>query len=363
MRMRPRNFIVFSLLLLTAVAAAGMEDSSFVYDIFAGEPSCAVIQKRLAHLPLRKTVLLSVEDGPELVLDRPSGIKQLRCAVAALQRGSHEIKALMLQDISFLKNAEEAVRRVGEVAQLSPRAIHGVVVDIEPYVDETWDCGSPTQRRATATQYIALLQAIRTAARPMKLEAVVPWWYAAMKDVPELQPASLYGATDGIYAMVYGDPGGPVVDGNAQKILEHLPMNSPFFKKGKLYVAVATYEARSAQHLNNEIEILRAQYKGAQGFAGVSVFRAGGPYAAPLVRSLLGSVIDLKGAGLPAALVQFTTTRTETNSCGHFGLRDMDRDEGDLIVSKPGFRTVSQPVQLAPPGQERDLPPIRLTPK
>ena len=363
MHMRPRNFIVFSLLLLTTVAAAGTEDSSFVYGIFAAEPSCPLIQERLAQLPLRKTVLLSVEAGSGLVLDRPSGIKQLQCAVTVLQRGSHEVKALMLQDISFLNNAEESVRRVREVAQLSPRAVHGIVVDIEPYVDESWGCGSLTQRRATAAQYIALLQAIRAAARPMKLEAVVPWWYSAMTDIPELQPASLYSAADGLYAMLYGDPGGPVVDGSAQKVLDHVPRNSPFFKKGKFYVAVATYEAQSAQHLDQEIAALRKQYKGVRGFAGVSVFRAGGPYAAPLVRSLLGSVIDLNGAGVPSALVQFDTTKTETNSCGHFGLRDMDKAEGDLIVSKPGFRTVSQPVQLAPPGRERDLPPIRLTPK
>jgi hypothetical protein len=360
--MHPRTLIVLSLLVLTT-AAVGMEDSSFVYDIFAGDPSCAVIQKRLAHLPLRKTVLLSVEQGPYFLLDRPTGIKQLNCAVAALQRGSHEVKALVLQDASFLKNAEEALRRVREIAQFSPRAIRSTVLDIEPYTDEAWDCGSPAERRATATQYIALLQAVRAAARPLKLDAVVPWWYADLKDIPELQPASLYSVADGLYAMLYGDPGGPVVGGTVRRVIEHLPRSSPFFKKGEFHIAVATFEARSAPDLNQEIEVLRAHYQGVPGFAGVSVFRTGGPYAAPLVCTVLGSVTDNQGAGLGGALVQISPRRTETNVCGHFALRDMNRANPNVIVSKPGFRTVSQPVQLAPPGQETDLAPIRMVPK
>jgi hypothetical protein len=360
--MHLRSFIILIFLLLTATAF-GVEDSTFVYDIFEGEPTCAIIEQRLAALPLRKTVLLSVEQGAELVLDRPTGSEQLHCALTALRRGSHDVKPMLLQDISFLKNETEAMRRVLSVMQFSRRSsVRAIVIDIEPYVDEFWDCGSLADKRNTGAQYISLLRKLRDAALPLKLEAVVPWWYSVERSIPELMPASLFTVADGIYAMFYGDPGGPLVNGAADLVLKRLPKTSPFFGKGRIYIALATYEARSLQHLNHEIEIVRKHYADAPGFSGISVFRAGGPYAAPLLRSISGSVNDAQGTGLASALVRFAESKSQTNSCGHFGLRGNLPPEGDLIVSKAGFQTLSQRVLLPPPGRVRELGPIRLLP-
>src|SRR5438046_2993303 len=115
--------LVLALLLapMAAVAAtprAARESSVFVYDVFLGAPDCATVRARLSALPLRSTVLLSVEQGPEFLPDSRAGSRRLRCALHALHAQHRRVKALLLQDASFLDRPAEAVRRVRALARL-----------------------------------------------------------------------------------------------------------------------------------------------------------------------------------------------------------------------------------------------------
>ena len=60
-----------------APGAKGLEDAVYVYHMFRGTDECQEVVARLRKLPLRSTVILSVERGREFVLDRPNGEHQL----------------------------------------------------------------------------------------------------------------------------------------------------------------------------------------------------------------------------------------------------------------------------------------------
>src|SRR5258706_12450393 len=97
---RTARFLGAALLLalasLASSAATGRapsETSVFVYDLFAAEPDCAHIRERLTALPLRSTVLLSVEQGPEFLPDSPAGQQRLRCALTFLRAHHRRVKA------------------------------------------------------------------------------------------------------------------------------------------------------------------------------------------------------------------------------------------------------------------------------
>ena len=354
------RFLLSVVLLATPLAHGGTpaEDSVFVYDVFAGAPDCAAIRQRLARLPLRPTVILSVEQGAEFVLDRPAGERQLRCALAELRHTSRRARAMLLQDIGFLRNQEEAVRRVRRLAQLASRTggLAGMVVDIEPYLDPRWACAPAAVRRDIMASYVELLRKLRAAKGRLPLEAAVPWWFAS----PEVDGSSVVAALDGVYVMVYGDEGGPLVGGRAQRVLERVPPKGGFFDGTRVHVALAPYEAESPAHFGREIAHLRQRYAHTRGWAGVAVFHAGSAYGVPLVRSLAGVVQDAHGAAVAGAVVEFSGKKAQTDVCGQFSFRGMTEAEGELVVSKPGFRGVTVKLRLAPPGAATEVPPIRL---
>lgn len=57
------------------------EDAVYVYDVFRDKPDCTELVGRLKALPLRPTIILSVEQGPEYILDRPNGERDLACVL------------------------------------------------------------------------------------------------------------------------------------------------------------------------------------------------------------------------------------------------------------------------------------------
>lgn len=346
-------------------SAAVFEDSSFVYGIFAENPTCPIIEKRLAELPLRTTVLLSAE-GKDFVLDRSDGAALLSCALRVLQSSSRSVKVLLLQDISFLYRQEESARRIKMMAEFSLTtrlSIVGVVVDVEPYVDERWSCASLPERRQIGNDYLTLLRKLKAVSGPLAVEAVIPWWFLLNDDIPELLPDSILGAVDGVYFMVYGDQGGPLVGGEAEKIFRRLRVDSFPLRHGRTYIALATYESQSPAALEDEIAQVRQHYGLQRDFAGTAIFHAGSEYNAPLVRVLSGVVTDMAGNGLAAAQVECSGVKVEANACGKFTVKGMPGAQATVTVSKPGYEPRSVVVDPAPPGRLRELPPIELSPK
>ena len=264
--------------MLTGSAHAALEDSVWVYQLLNDNPDCVTIERRLAETPLRETVIVSIEGGG-FVLDRPNGREQLRCTMAALHRSGHQVKLLLLQDTLYLADDREAVRRMRAVGAFAKQegGLAGAVVDIEPYLDEEWKSGSAEARRAIAGRFLHLLRQLRNAARPARLEAAIPWWLSSTVEIPELRPEHLFKAADGFYVMLYG-LGGDANDGLADRIVKRLPPHDPLLQRGRVYLTLATEDELSPEHLHQDLALLRQRYRGARGFAGVSVFHAGAAY-------------------------------------------------------------------------------------
>jgi hypothetical protein len=265
----------------TAAARTEPEESVFVYGVFAGDSTCPMIEQRLASLPLRETAIVSVEEsGGRFVLDDRTGPDQLRCAIGALARGNRRVKLLLLQDTRYVGNDVEAVRRMRAVAAFA-RKNHGIdaaVVDIEPYADRTWTEGSQIDRRAVAFQFTRVLKQLKKVARPLHLEAALPWWLTSTEDVPEIGLKPLFGSLDGVYLMLYGMSGDPQ-HSMTDRVMARLPVDDPMLRRGRVYLTLTTEDEPSREQLDRDIAELRQQYGKAKGFAGVAVFHAGGSFA------------------------------------------------------------------------------------
>jgi len=353
-----------------AAATSRADDAIFVYDVFADAPSCRLIEQRLIQLPLRPTVLLSVEQGAEFLPDSPAGSARLRCALGWLRRSGHRTKAMLLQDAGFMDHQHEAVRRMRRLAEFARQhgGIQAAVLDLEPYAHPHWECGTAEEHRRLAQRFVALLRATRAAAGPLPLEMAAPWWLPSMQDIPEMQPASLFRIVSGMYLMLYGDPGGPLVGPTAQAIVERVPSAGAFFGHdaghgGRVYLGLATYELASRPALDQELASLRERYARAPGFAGTVVFHAASAYNAPLVRMVAGQVVDAQGKGVAGAEVEFAGMRARTSDCGNFSFRGIAVPGGQMTVRRAGFRPTSLDVQLSPPGRETSAGVIHLMPE
>ena len=344
----------------------GPEDAVFVYDLFAGTPSCPDLQKRLQALSLRPTVILSIEQGPEFLLASREGEARVTCAVGWLREHNYTFKPMLLQDPSFIEHQNEATRRMRLVAEYAKRQpVAGAVIDIEPYGDPSWTCAASEQRRALISRYRDLLRALHSAAGALPLETAAPWWLTTMNDVPDMQPQSMLQDVSGMYLMVYADEGGPLIGGTADRIAQHVPPDSAYFgqanQQGKIYLGIATYETSSRETLEQEIKALQRRYANVPGFGGTAVFHAASRYNVPLVRSLDGKVVDDAGKDVAGAKVEFAGMSTYTSGCGNFGFRAFGAiPGGELIVSNPGYEPQSRQVQIAPPGQGTEVGTITL---
>lgn len=276
--------VLLPALVSAAASARGPEESVFVYGMFsAADVSCPAIEQRLSELPLRKTVILSVErSGGHFVLDDAGGADRLRCALRVLRRQHRRVKFLLLQDTGFLAKESEAVRRMRAVASFARKnsIIEGAVVDIEPYVDSNWSEGTAQDRRAIAANFTRILRSLKDAARPLRLEAAVPWWLPSTEDVPEIGLKPLFDSVDGVYLMLYSLRGG-AEDTVADRIAGHLSPQDPILQHGHVYLTISTEDEPSTEQLERDVAALHRRYRHARGFAGVSIFHAGGTYAPP----------------------------------------------------------------------------------
>ena len=359
-----RPIVLFAFAWWAAASTAAPGDSVFVYDLFRDRPACGQIATTLRALRLRETAIVSVEQGPDLVLDWPGGGNSLLCATDGLRASGHRVKVMVLQDGSYLDNQAEALRRVGKVSAFAaahPQAISGIVIDLEPYTDQRWDCASAEDRRQIASRFRDLVQRLRQESRPVPLEIVVPWWFAVGRDDPGLTLDALGAVSDGIFLMLYGDEGGPVVNGDTARLTAKMDLvlqaGAP---RGPFYVALATFEHRSQTALDRESADVRQRYARVAQFAGTAVFHAGGRFDVPLVRIVSGTVTDRAGKGLAGSRVGILDKVADTNACGHFTIRGLNAASAGVTASKPGYRTERVDVRFAEPGAIKELPPIVL---
>ena len=347
-----------------------MDDAVYVYGAFEGKPACEQVKQRLEKLPLRPTVILSLEQGPELVLDRAGGEELVACALRSLRQGRprRSVKALVLQDPSFAGNANlEALRRIDKLAAFARRnrgLLAGAQVDIEPYTSEQWGCCTIEDRRALMREMHKVLGEARLRLRPLPLGVVAPWWYAAARDLPEAAPAKLLEVADEIVLMAYGDEGGPLVGGTAARILERVDQPNIFPEKGRLrgrlHIALATYEFPSPDRLESELAQVRERLRRRHAFGGTAVFHAASAYDAKLLRFAGGVVAD--SAGKPLAGVEITsgTITAKSNGFGEFSLRGLGAEPAKAILRKDGFRERAVDIRPPAPGEQIELGTIKL---
>ncbi len=241
--MRALSISILMLFVTVSSWAVAAEQSVFVYDTFAQERDCPAIQAYLQSLPLRPTVLLSIEQGADFLLDTPKNAARVSCAVRMLRKHGHQVKAMLLQDHGFLVDQKEAVRRMRSLQQYVAKGggFSGALIDVEPHADPDWECGGLEKQRKLADEYVQLLRSLQEAARPLRFEALVPAWFPALTEVPQLQPVNLRAYIDGFYVMVYGDEGGPLVGGSLDRVMQRFPLGNAYLTSARSYLALATY--------------------------------------------------------------------------------------------------------------------------
>lgn len=347
-----------------AEAPARLEDSVYVYDVFRGEPGCQEVVDRLKALQLRPAVVLSVDAGSGFLMDSTEGQERVRCGLQYLRSTSHTVKALLIQDVWFLEHIDEAARRAGVVAEFAarnPGLLAGMQIDVEPYAVSQWGCRSVEQRRAAMRDLLRLLGEIRRQLRGLPLALAAAWWYPLVgRELPEASPDQLFQFADEIYLMAYGDEGGPLVGGTLERVLGRLNAPEFFSGRGRVYIGLATYEFRSPAQLDATIEAVHRRLALRPNFGGTVVFHAASRFDVPLVHMLSGTVTDSEGHGLPEVEIAAADLRSQSNSCGQFGLRGLPGAQAEVVLRKQGYRTRKVPVQLSPPGEEKQLGKIVL---
>ena len=262
-----------------------IEDAVYVYDLFQPASGCKELSARLRQLPLRPTVILSIEQGPEFLLDRPEGNDQLSCVLRFLRRSSRQIKALFLQAPGFLRDSQEAVRRaalLGNFIARHPRQLAGAQVDVEPYTEAQWMMAGTDERRKLLQNLHELLLQVRPKLRGLPLGVAIPWWYSELAGpLPEAAPEALSRVADELYLMTYGDEGQPIVGNVAARLLAWIVGAPVFSRSGRMHVVLATYEFPSQSQLEAELKKVRRLLASRRNFAGTALFHANSGFAAP----------------------------------------------------------------------------------
>jgi len=267
-----------------AVRAEEAEDGVYVYNLFREANNCLELFGRLRRLTLRPTVILSIEEGPEFVLDRPDGEEQLGCVLSFLRGSQRRVKAMFLQDPVFLRDSREAVRRaalLGEFAGRHPGELAGAKVDVEPHTDTTWESGNTAERRGLLEGLHSLLRQVRPHLNGLPLGAAIPWWYAAAgTEFPEAAPRELFQAADELYFMLYGDDRTPNrLD--VARLFDWVGAAPEFSESGRVYVVLATYQFPTKARLETGLRQIRRLLGSNRNFAGTAVFHAGSGFARP----------------------------------------------------------------------------------
>lgn len=269
--------LILGLAFPLSAPAKDYEDEVYVYDLFRDASNCLELFSRLRRLQLRPTVILSVEEGPEFILDRQEGEQQLSCVLQFLRGSGRKVKAMFLQDPSFLRDSREAVRRAGLLGEFNakhPGKLAGAKVDVEPHADTDWEKGTPDERRRMLKGLHVLLRQVRPHLNGLVLGAAIPWWYAAvMEEYPEAAPQALFQVADELYFMLYGDDQNP----NPLEVLRLFGWvgNAPMFSdQGRVFVVLATYQFPTKKRLELGLRQIRRVLSPNPNFAGTAVFHA-----------------------------------------------------------------------------------------
>ena len=261
--------------------AGAAEDGVYVYNLFREASNCLELFGRLRRLALRPTVILSIEEGPEFILDRPEGEQQLACVLRFLRGSDRRVKAMFLQDTGFLRDSREAVRRaalLGEFAARYPGELAGVHVDVEPHADTTWENSDTTERRGLLEGLHSLLRQVRPRLHGLPLGAAIPWWYAdVVEEFPEAAPQALFQAADELHFMLYGDDREPnPLD--VARLFDWIGDEPDFSESGRVYVVLATYQFPTKARLETGLRQIRRLLGSNRNFAGTTVFHAESGY-------------------------------------------------------------------------------------
>ena len=273
-------FVVLAIATLGLAApepAPEIEDAVYVYDLFQGADNCLELFTRLRRLPLRSTVILSVEQGPEFILDHPAGEEKLRCVLRFLNGSLRRVKALFLQDPGFLRDNQETVRRaalLGEFIARHPGEFAGAQIDVEPHADTKWEATSANQRRRLLQGLHEVLRQVRPHLRGLPLGAAVPWWYANMaQELPEAAPGALFQVADELYVMLYGEEK-DLLAWEPARLRHWIGLAPTPSINARTHLVLATYEFPSQTHLEAELKNVRRLLASHSNFAGTAVFHA-----------------------------------------------------------------------------------------
>ena len=346
-----------------ATAPATYEDSVYVYDLFRDTPDCTELLDRLKALPLRSTLILSIEQREGFLLDRPEGEAELACVFEYLRDSSRKAKALLAQDNVFLEKKDVAVQRARLViafASEHPGVLSGVQLDVEPYTDPKWACCPVEQRRGMMRDLLDLLSQVRRQLNGLPLSITAPWWYAELKDIPEALPESLFQVADEIYLMVYGDEGGPLVGGSAERVLSRVDAPEFFTGRGRLMIGLGTYEFTTPGQLEADLETVRRRLSAHPNFGGTVIFNATSSFNVPLVRTVSGTITDADGQPLSEVELDSDAIHGHGNECGQFAMRDFPGSQAEITFRKPGYVTRKLSLDLPAPGGIRELGKIVL---
>jgi hypothetical protein len=338
---------------VAAAAPATYEDAVYVYDLFRNAPNCTELVNRLKALPLRSTLILSFEQKEEFLLDRPEGEEELACVFDYLRDSSRKAKALLAQDTVYLGKKGEAVQRARlaiAFAARHPGVLSGVQLDVEPYTDPKWGCCTVEQQRAMMRDLQELLSQVRRQLNGLPLSVTAPWWYAVAKEIPEAQPESLFQVADEIYLMAYGDEGGPLVGGTAERVLSRVDAPEFFTGRGRIMIGLGTYEFASPGQLETDLETVRRRLAVRPNFGGTAIFNATSPFNVALVRTVSGMVIEADGKPLPGVEIESSSIHGHSSDCGQFSLRDFPGSQAEIAFRKPGYVTRKLSVDLPVPG-------------
>ncbi len=328
-------------------------------------------------------LFLSIEDGPRSRLDRPAARAAVARAVAAAARRRIEVHAMLLQHPRWLDDPGGAASRVAAAAAFGEapgeRPFAGLHLDVEPHTLDAWQCGGPEGRArllGSLADLATRARAVASRVRPVPISLALPWWtFHPMGTLAEDTAARrLAAAADEVVLMAYGEPGGPLVGGRADRLacrlglpglLDRLPAGV------RLSVGLAGYEYRDAAALDAAAARLDDRVGGHARYAGAALFLDGAPAGAPLVVPIRGRVVGADGRPRPGVRVTLrgagapdTPLVATTNRCGRFLVRLPQPGTATLVAevaneAGPSARATLTLTGLVA-GRERDVGTIVL---
>lgn len=359
----------------------------------AGKPSRAAWSYDLPDVPAHELdaaldrlvargvtrLYLSVEDGARFRLATAEGRAAVGRAVAAARRRGLAVEAMLLQHPRWLDDPAGALARARAAAAFVPapgeRPFDGLHLDVEPHTLDAWECGGETGRADLVGRLARLAADVRAAARaargsPVPVSIAVPWWsIGPAAPGGEAAARALAASADTLVLMAYGEPGGPLVGGDADRLLCRLglPGHLDGLPAGtRVAVGLAGYEYPDADALGRTADRIDARLGASARYAGTALFLDGAPPGTPLVVSIRGRVVDAEGRPVSGARVTARAAlggapaTTTTTGCGRFVLRLARPGAARVTAAAPRRGTAEVTLERLVAGREREMGTIVL---